>query len=162
MSVPASSCPRVPQARPFLLLDRVVGVEGRRGTFLKLVTAGDPCVGSDGVLPPVLLLEALAQGGGALLSAVNEAEPTPGYLAAVGEFRALEPVRVGHVVRVEVEVLRRLGGAVLFHGRALVGDRLCAEGRFSSRWRNDVDGRDTRTECAGREDAVSWRASARA
>lgn len=123
--------PQLPHAAPFLLLDRVVEIGERRGVFLKLVAAADPCVASDGTLPAAFVLEALAQGGGALLSALKDDTPEPGYLAAVEDFRVLAPVCVGDALRVEVEVVRHFAAATLLRGRALVGDRLCAEGRLT-------------------------------
>jgi len=123
--------PSLPHAAPFLLLDQVLEVEARRGAFLKLVSAADPCVDAQGFLPAAFVLEALAQGGGALLAAHGGTLPTPGYLAAVDEFRSLGDVRVGDALRVEVEILRVFASAVLFRGRALVDGTLRAEGRFT-------------------------------
>jgi 3-hydroxymyristoyl/3-hydroxydecanoyl-(acyl carrier protein) dehydratase len=123
--------PRLPHAAPFLLLDRVVEVGERSGVFLKHVAASDPCVAADGTLPAAFLLEALAQGGGALLSALKDDTPEPGYLAAVDDFHVLAPVRVGDVMRVEVEVLRHFQAATQMRGRALVEGTLCAEGRLT-------------------------------
>ena len=79
--------PLLPHAAPFLLLDQVLEVEARRGAFLKLVSAADPCVDGQGLLPAAFVLEALAQAGGALLAAHGGALPMPGYLAAVDDFR---------------------------------------------------------------------------
>jgi 3-hydroxyacyl-[acyl-carrier-protein] dehydratase len=129
MPGPRDWVPRLPHAGPFLLVDRVVEVGERSGVFVKHVTASDPCVSSDGVLPGAFVLESLAQGGGALLGAL--AGSTQGYLAGVDDFRLLRPVRVGEVLRIEVEVVRHFAGATLFRGRALVEDELCAEGRFT-------------------------------
>jgi 3-hydroxyacyl-[acyl-carrier-protein] dehydratase len=124
--------PRLPHAAPFLLLDRVLEIGDRMGVFLKHVAASDPCVAADGTLPAAFLLEALAQGGGALLSALKDDNtPQPGYLAAVDDFHVLAPVRVGDVVRIEVEVLRHFQAATQMRGRALVDGRLCAEGRLT-------------------------------
>ena len=130
MSVPDDPRPRLPHAAPFLLLDRVLEIGERGGAFVKLVSAADPCVGHDGILPAVFILEALAQGGGAYLCARGEAA-LGGYLAAVDDFRVLDDVRVGDAMRVEVEVIRNFAGAVLLRGRALVDGRLCAEGRIT-------------------------------
>jgi hypothetical protein len=86
MSQPRDSIPRLPHAAPFLLLDRVIEVGERSGAFSKLVSAADPCVGSDGRLPAAFVLEALAQGCGALLAEL-EGTPWPGgYLAGGGRF----------------------------------------------------------------------------
>lgn len=131
MAAPSDPFPRLPHAAPFLLLDRVLEVDERTGAFLKLVSAADPCVAGDGHLPAAFVLEALAQGGGALLAAQGSGAPAPGYLAAVDDFRMAGPVRVGDALRIEVEILRNFGGAILFRGRALVDGELRAEGRFT-------------------------------
>jgi len=122
--------PRLPHGTPFLLLDRVLEIGERTGAFSKLVSAADPCVGRDGRLPAAFVIEALAQGGGALLAAQRGA-PAAGYLAAVDDFRMLGEVRVGDELRVEVEILRNFGGAILLRGRVLVDGELCAEGRIT-------------------------------
>jgi 3-hydroxyacyl-[acyl-carrier-protein] dehydratase len=129
--VPRDRIPRLPHAAPFLLLDQVLEVGERTGAFLKHVTATDPCVGRDGVLPAAFVLEALAQAGGALIAAQEGSMPAPGYLAGVDDFRLHDEVRVGDALRVEVEILRHVSAAVLLRGRALVDGRLCAEARFT-------------------------------
>jgi len=123
--------PLLPHAAPFLLLDQVLEVEARRGAFLKLVSAADPCVDGQGLLPAAFVLEALAQAGGALLAAHGGALPMPGYLAAVDDFRVHGDVRVVDALRVEVEILRVFATAVLLRGRALVDGAVRAEGRFT-------------------------------
>jgi len=130
MSEPRDPFPRLPHAAPFLLLDRVLEVDEKSGTFLKLVTAADPCVAPDGHLPAAFVLEALAQGGGAVLTA-QSGGPTAGYLVAVDDFRVLGRVRVGDALRIEVTIARIFGVTVVFRGRALVGDDLRAEARFT-------------------------------
>jgi 3-hydroxymyristoyl/3-hydroxydecanoyl-(acyl carrier protein) dehydratase len=132
MSDPRNAPPCLPHAAPFLLLDRVVEIGDRMGVFLKHVSASDPCVAADGTLPTAFLLEALAQGGGALLSALkDDVTPQPGYLAAVDDFHVLAPVRVGDVMRVEIEILRHFQAATQMRGRALVDGTIRAEGRLT-------------------------------
>ena len=123
--------PLLPHAAPFLLLDQVLEVEARRGAFLKLVSAADPCVDGQGLLPAAFVLEALAQASGALVAAHNAKLPAVGYLAAVDDFRVHGEVRVGDALRVEVEVVRVFASAVLVRGRALVDGALRAEGRLT-------------------------------
>ncbi|TMA35061.1 MAG: hypothetical protein E6J75_14820 [Deltaproteobacteria bacterium] len=126
-----SRVPRLPHGAPFLLLDQVVEIGERKGAFLKLVSAADPCVGRDGRLPAAFVLEALAQAGGALVSAQEGKLPAVGYLAAVDDFRMHGEVRAGDTLRVEVEVVRIFASAVLLRGRALVDGVLRAEGRVT-------------------------------
>jgi 3-hydroxymyristoyl/3-hydroxydecanoyl-(acyl carrier protein) dehydratase len=125
-----SQVPVLPHRAPFRLLDRLVEATAERGVGTKLVSAGDPCVTPSGVLPAAFVLEALAQCGGAYLNALGGDGTHAGLLAQVEGFASLESVRVGDELRVEVRLVRRLGTATVLQGRALVGDRLCAEGRF--------------------------------
>lgn len=122
---------RLPHARPFLLLDRTVeiDVERRRGVFVKLVTASDPCVAPDGTLPAAFVLEALAQGGGVLLTQLGSLAAA--YLAAIDDFRTSGEVHAGDTLTVEVEYVRRIGGAVQIAGRARVDGEVRAEGRLT-------------------------------
>jgi 3-hydroxyacyl-[acyl-carrier-protein] dehydratase len=131
VSAPSDPFPKLPHTAPFLLLDRILDVDERRGVFVKLVAAADPLVAPDGTLPAAFLVEALAQGGGALLNALGRAGWTAGYLAAVDDFRTHHLVRVGDTLRVEVEIQRHVGGATMFRGRALVEEVVVAEGRFT-------------------------------
>ncbi len=131
MATPRNPVPRLPHAAPFLLLDRVLDIGERRGVFLKLVTAADPCVASDGTLPAAFVLEALAQAGGALLTELDTEVPSPGYLAAVDDFRLLRAVRVGEALRIEVEILRHFQGVTRLRGHAAVGEEPVAEARFT-------------------------------
>lgn len=131
MSPPRDRVPRLPHAAPFLLIDRVVEVDEQRGVFVKLVTATDPCVAPDWTLPAAFVLEAMAQGGGALLGAFADRLPSAGYLAGVDDFRLHAAVRVGDLLRVEVNVVRQFASATLLEGRALVGPEVRAEARFT-------------------------------
>lgn len=123
--------PRLPHAAPFLLLDRVLELNGSSGAFSKLVTAADPCVAADGTLPAAFVLESIAQAAGALLAELEGRAPAPGYLAAVDGFRLQAPVRVGDAMRIEVRLLRHVAQASMVRGRVLVDGMLRAEGRVT-------------------------------
>jgi len=125
-----SQVPVLPHRAPFRLLDRIVEATPERGVGVKLVSAGDPCVTPSGVLPAALVLEALAQCGGAYLNALGGDGTHGGLLAQIEGFASVAPVRVGDELRIEVRVVRRFRTATVLQGRALVDDRLCAEGRF--------------------------------
>jgi 3-hydroxymyristoyl/3-hydroxydecanoyl-(acyl carrier protein) dehydratase len=127
----AGDFPRLPHGAPFLLLDRVLEVRERTGVFVKLVSAADPCVASDGRLPAAFVLEAMAQGCGALVAAHGPEGGAGGYLAAVDDFRMLGEVRVGDELRIEVEILRTFSGAIACRCRAVVASETRAEGRVT-------------------------------
>lgn len=122
--------PVLPHRAPFRLIDRLLEASPERGVGMKLVAASDPCVTPAGVLPAAFVLEALAQTGGAYLNALGGDATHAGLLAQVEAFTVHEPVRVGNELRVEVRVVRRFRTATVIEGRATVGERLCAEGRF--------------------------------
>ena len=126
-----SDVPRLPHGPPFLLLDRILEIGAEAGAFLKHVSVSDPCVDRDGRLPAAFILEAMAQAGGALVSAEGGKLPAVGYLAAVDDFRVHGEVRAGDALRVEVEIVRHFASAVLVKGRALVDGALRAEGRLT-------------------------------
>jgi len=123
--------PSLPHAAPFLMLDRTVEVSADRGVFLKMITAGDPLVAADGTMPPVFVLEAMAQAGGAVLGSAVGGPRAVGMLAKVDAFRMHHSVRVGDELRVEVRLLRYTRGVSIFDTRASVESHLCAEARLS-------------------------------
>lgn len=129
---PPAHFPRLPHGAPFLLLDRVLEVGERTAAFSKLLTATDPCLAGDGTLPAAFVLEAIAQAGGALLSELGgHATPAPGYLAAVDGFVLRAPIRVGEILRIEVELVRHVSTASLLRGKVLVDGTVRAEGRVT-------------------------------
>jgi 3-hydroxyacyl-[acyl-carrier-protein] dehydratase len=131
MSEPSNPFPKLPHGQPFLLLDRVLEIGERQGSFVKFVTAADPCTAHDGTLPAAYVLEALAQGGGALLAGLTDLAPQAGYLAAVDAFAMQSDARIGDELRVDVEIVRHFSAATLFRGVARVGSRVVAEARFT-------------------------------
>jgi predicted hotdog family 3-hydroxylacyl-ACP dehydratase len=126
---PSNPVPPLPHAAPFVLLDRVLEIGERTGAFIRHVSAADPCVAPDGRLPAAFVLEALAQGGGALISTLHGGNA--GYLAAVDDFRLHAEVRVGDTLRVEVEILRTIAGAYFLRARGLVDGAERAEARIT-------------------------------
>jgi predicted hotdog family 3-hydroxylacyl-ACP dehydratase len=126
------SFPKLPHRAPFVLLDRIVEATPERGVCVKQVSASDVCVTPSGELPAAFVLEALAQAGGAYLNAIGGEDDAPaGFLAQVERFVQQAPVRVGDELYLEVRVTRRFRSATVLEGRALVGDAVRAEGRFT-------------------------------
>jgi 3-hydroxyacyl-[acyl-carrier-protein] dehydratase len=123
--------PSLPHAAPFLMLDRALEVAPERGVFVKMVAAGDPVVGSDGTMPAVFVLEAMAQAGGAVLGANVGGARTAGMLAKVDGFRLHDSVRVGDELHIEARLVRYTRGVSIFETRASVDGELRAEARLS-------------------------------
>ena len=103
-----------------------------------LSTANDPMFAGHfpgaPVMPGVLIVEAMAQTGGLLMSKSWNSDPKGKIILfmSVDNCRFRLPVRPGDVLRLNVKVMRARANVVKFAGRALVGERLAAEADFAA------------------------------
>jgi len=123
----------IPHRPPFLLVDRILELEpGKRGVGLKNVTVNEPFFQGHfpgyPVMPGVLVLEALAQVGAAVILSMEENRGKIGLFAGVDEFRWREQVKPGDTLTLEVEILRVRGPVGKGRATARVGERVVAEG----------------------------------
>jgi 3-hydroxymyristoyl/3-hydroxydecanoyl-(acyl carrier protein) dehydratase len=117
----------LPHTPPFLLLDRIVAIDGPSGRFVKHVTAADPLLGPNGELSPLLLIEAMAQGAGIVLGRQEpELRARGAVLAAIDHCAIAGSAAVGDTVEIEITVARRYAGMARIRARASVGTRTCA------------------------------------
>jgi len=118
----------LPHAAPFLLLDRILAIDDASGRFSKCLTRTDPLLGDTGVLSPMLVIEAMAQGAGIVLMRREPELRARGSaaLAAIDRCRIEGSTRAGDLMVIEITVLRRYADMARVRGRALVGDRVCA------------------------------------
>jgi 3-hydroxymyristoyl/3-hydroxydecanoyl-(acyl carrier protein) dehydratase len=117
----------LPHTAPFLMLDRIVAIDGPTGRFVKQVTAADPLLSAAGDLAPLLLVEAMAQGAGIVLGRQEpELRARGAVLAAIDHCEITDGVAVGDELTIDVTVVRRYAGMARIHGRASVGARTCA------------------------------------
>ncbi len=122
----------LPHRYPFLMVDRVVQMEGDKlAVGVKNVTFNEPFFQghypSQPIMPGVLVLEALAQLSGLLLSRRLEHTGKVAFLIAMDRVKIRRPVRPGDQLMLHAEALHvrtRTG-----HTRcwATVGDETCAE-----------------------------------
>ena len=118
----------LPHRYPFLLLDEITAVEpGRRAEGIKRVTgaewaSGAPAgLGTVGVMPHTLVLEALAQLSGAVLAGLTDgAEGVVGYFLGVDRVRFRGVARAGDAVLLEVTLKQFRRGVCRTHGVARV------------------------------------------
>ena len=130
---------RLPHRPPMLLIDRAEDYRPHRSIVgIKQVTINEPFfVGhfpKHPVMPGVLIIEALAQTGGVLMSKSMEVdvENKSILFLSVDNCRFRHPVRPGDTLRMEVEVMRARGDVVKFRGRGMVGDKVAAEAEFAA------------------------------
>jgi 3-hydroxyacyl-[acyl-carrier-protein] dehydratase len=127
----------LPHRYPFLLVDRIVEVseDGKRAVAIKNVTANEPFFQGhfpdNAIMPGVLIVESLAQAGGAALLGAQSREGKLAMLAGIDGFRFRRPVVPGDTLRLEVELLKMRGPVGRIHARALVEGQVAAEGEIT-------------------------------
>jgi 3-hydroxyacyl-[acyl-carrier-protein] dehydratase len=129
----------IPHRPPFLLVDRAEDYRPHRSIVgIKSVSINEPYfVGhfpGRPVMPGVLIIEALAQTGGVLMSKSLQVDvENKGIMfISVDNCRFRHPVRPGDVLRMPVEVLRARGDVFKFRGQGMVGDKVAAECEFAA------------------------------
>ena len=126
----------LPHRYPFLLIDRVIKVEGwRRAVGIKNVTINEPFFGGhfpdQPLMPGVLQLEALAQLCGFLLQRKMEHTGKLVVLASIDKVRFRGGVVPGDQLRLEVETLRMSRNRATVKAFGKVGRRIVSEAVLS-------------------------------
>jgi 3-hydroxyacyl-[acyl-carrier-protein] dehydratase len=125
----------LPHRYPFLLIDRVIEITPKkRIVAIKNVTVNEPFFQGHfpgyPIMPGVLMIEAIAQTGAALLlTEIDEQERQNKLTVFTGIERAKfrRPVTPGDQLRIVVEVLAWRRTAVRMQGKAYVGDKIATE-----------------------------------
>jgi len=122
----------LPHRYPFLMIDRILEVEGsRRIVGLKNVTINEAFFQGhypgDPIMPGVLIIEALAQIGGVLLSQELEHKGKTAVLLSLDKVKFRRSVRPGDQLILEAEAIRVKSSTGHVKGRARVGADLVAE-----------------------------------
>ncbi len=125
----------IPHRYPFLLVDRILELEiGKRAVGYKNVTINEPFFQghfpSYPVMPGVLIVEALAQVGAVAMLSVEENRGKTAFFAGIDGFRFKEQVKPGDTLRLEVEITRNKGKIGKGTAKALVNDKIAAEGEI--------------------------------
>jgi 3-hydroxyacyl-[acyl-carrier-protein] dehydratase len=133
MRAPDDLVRAIPHRPPWLLVDRVVAVEGAIVRAEKRLTHGDRLLGGDGELSEPFVVEALAQTA-ACLNAANDdgAAPHQGMLVAASRFSFEGPrARAGDLLTLEAQRTASLGALHRFTCEARVDGRVIARGELS-------------------------------
>lgn len=122
----------LPHRYPFLMVDRVIEIDGpRRVVGLKNVSINEPFFQGhypgDPIMPGVLVIEALAQIGGILLSQELEHKGKTAVLLSLDKVKFRRAVRPGDQLILEAEAVRIRSNTGHVKGRATVAGELVAE-----------------------------------
>jgi 3-hydroxyacyl-[acyl-carrier-protein] dehydratase len=123
----------LPHRYPFLLIDRVIEVEPRqRIVAIKNVTINEPHFQGHfpdyPIMPGVLMVEAIAQAGGALLLAeIPDRDSKLMVFTSIENARFRRPVTPGDQLRIEVTVLNWRSRAVKMGGTITVDGKLVCD-----------------------------------
>jgi 3-hydroxyacyl-[acyl-carrier-protein] dehydratase len=123
----------LPHRYPFLLIDRVVEIERKqRIVAIKNVSFNEPQFQGHfpdyPIMPGVMMVEAIAQAGGALLlTEIPDRENKLMVFTGIDGAKFRKPVVPGDQVRIEVKVLNWRTTAVRMQGTATVDGKLVCE-----------------------------------
>jgi 3-hydroxyacyl-[acyl-carrier-protein] dehydratase len=123
----------LPHRYPLLLIDRIVEMERKtRIVAIKNVTINEPHFAGHfpdfPIMPGVLIVEAIAQAGGALLlTEIPDRDTKLMVFTGIDSARFRRPVVPGDQLRIEVKVLNWRTTAVKLHGVATVDGKLACE-----------------------------------
>ena len=125
----------LPHRYPFLLVDRILEIEGdRRIVGIKNVTINEPFFQGHfpghPIMPGVLIIEAMAQVGGMLLMSHFEGQPVEDkvvYFMSLDRVKFRRPVVPGDQIRFELEMLQFRGKTCKMKGTGYVDGQVVAE-----------------------------------
>nr|MDF9460455.1 3-hydroxyacyl-ACP dehydratase FabZ [Bacillus pumilus] len=126
----------IPHRYPFLLVDRILEVEGeKRAVGIKNVTVNEEFFNGHfpgyPVMPGVLIVEALAQVFGVIMLGKEENKGKIGLFAGIDGRRFKRQVKPGDQLRLEVEVTRLRGPVAKGKAVATVDGEVACEAELT-------------------------------
>jgi len=129
----------LPHRYPFLLVDRIVEMDGDRSCVgIKNISANEPQFSghfpSQPIMPGVLLIEGMAQTAGALCVASRGTGNSPRlvYFLTIDKAKFRRPVVPGDVVHYHMRKIKSRGNIWWFHGEVRVQGAVAAEAEVSA------------------------------
>lgn len=125
----------LPHRYPFLLIDKVISMEGNKIVAIKNVTVNENYFQghfpAEAVMPGVLIIEALAQTGAVAILSKNEFKGKIAYFVGIDKAKFRRKVIPGDILRLEVEITKLRGRAGIGYGIAYVDDKKVCEGELT-------------------------------
>ena len=125
----------LPHRYPFLLIDKVISMEGNKIVAIKNVTVNENYFQghfpAEAVMPGVLIIEALAQTGAVAILSKNEFKGKIAYFAGIDKAKFRRKVIPGDILRLEVEITKLRGRSGIGYGIAYVDDKKVCEGELT-------------------------------
>ncbi len=126
----------IPHRYPFLLIDTIEELEpGVRGVGRKCVSMNEPFFQGhfpgNPVMPGVLIIEALAQGGAVALLSQPEWKGRTAYFAGIDKARFRQKVVPGDVLTLETVILKVKGSVGVGKAVAAVNGKVAAEAELT-------------------------------
>jgi 3-hydroxyacyl-[acyl-carrier-protein] dehydratase len=124
----------LPHRYPFLLIDRIINIRGDESAVgIKNVTINEPHLQGhfpgNPIFPGVLLLEGMAQTGGAvcILANMQRSQSLRVYLMTIDKAKFRKPVVPGDTIEYHITKTARRRNMWWFRGEAKVAGQLVAE-----------------------------------
>ena len=135
----------LPHRAPFLFVEKLTDIRpGESAVGHKAVSYNEPYFQGHfpgfAVMPGVLIVEAMAQTAGALVTYTLKlsSEKRVVYFMTIDKARFRRPVKPGDLLRIPVKALRQRGPVWKFAGEAWVDGELCAEAEFGAMIRDSA------------------------
>ncbi len=121
----------LPHRYPFLMVDRILKIEGEKIVGIKNVTMNEPYFQGHfpghPIMPGVMQLEAMAQVAGVLLLKKLEAANQVAYFLSAEDVKWRKPVVPGDTLLIEVELTKARGKIGKAKAVCKVGDEIVSE-----------------------------------
>lgn len=124
----------IPHREPFLFVDQLEVIEKDRIVGNRIYTEADHFFKGHfpeyPVVPGVILVESMAQCGGAGVKTMSEVEDALVFLVSIDKVKFRKQVRPGDKVRFEITNLRVSKRMIKQRGIAYIGDEVAAEAEW--------------------------------
>ena len=118
----------LPQRPPFVMVDRLTGID-ERTTTAEFTVRPDCIFVEENALLAEGLMECIAQTCAARIGYINVYNNQPvkiGFIGAVRDYEIVRPARVGETVTITVTVVEEVFGMILASAAVCVGDETIA------------------------------------